>query len=136
MNMGQVKLLPASNESEIGKIEKLTSSFASILAECLRDEFKTIHLSGQIMDEIHISTDGKGVYSVEINPRIYDVWSYKKKGIMKHTSPNSYALDVDTEGGFSGMHVGYVYKCIQAAWALWSIQNGIKSDVKLNMTKW
>lgn len=129
--MANIGLLSApETDSKTTDIEKLKESLANILAEQFRLEFKSIHLSGQLLRSIDVSTDGEGNYQVKIPPQIYDIGFYRKYGIIKNISPNSYAIEVNLTGGFSGMHKDYLAHCLNRAIMAWAATNGI---TRMNM---
>lgn len=134
MNMANVNLLPAPDvDSSTINIQTLKRSLANILADQFRLEFQSIHLSGQLLRSINVSTDEEGNYQVEIPAKIYDVGFYRKYGIIKHTSQDSYAIDVNLTGGFSGMHKDYLAHCLNRAIMAWASTNGItKMDIDIS----
>ena len=134
--MANVSLLPASLESsssDIG-IESLEQSLAKILADEFRNEFRTIHLSGQLLKSIKVSKDDSDNYMVRIPPQIYDIAFYRRYKVVKNISTDSYAIDVNLSGGFSGLHKDYIQKCLSIAIQKWAMQNNIKYriDAKVN----
>ena len=129
--MATVNMLPAPKPSKKKKsIRELKKSLAELLADQFRYEFQSVHLSGQLLRSINVSVDDEGNYQVEIPPQIYDVGYYKKYGIIKHISQDSYAIDVNITGGFSGLHKDYLAHCLNRAIMAWAAQNGI---TKMNM---
>lgn len=128
--MASVNLLPAPKPKRKKSISELKKSLAQILADQFRQEFQSVHLSGQLLRSITVSEDEDGNYKVEIPPQIYDVGYYKKFYVIKHTSPDSYAIEVNLTGGFSGMHKDYVAHCLSRAVMTWAATNGI---TKMNM---
>ena len=64
--MANIGLLSAPETDSKTNIEKLKESLANILAEQFRLEFKSIHLSGQLLRSIDVSTDDEGNYQVKI----------------------------------------------------------------------
>lgn len=133
--MAEVSLLPSSsnNSSEVG-IETLKESLARILAEEFSEEFRAVHLSGQLLKSIKVSKDDADNYMVRIPPQIYDIAFYRRYKVIKNISTDSYALDVNLTGGFSGLHKDYVQKCLSRAIMRWAAQNNvkIKIDARVN----
>lgn len=131
--MANVALL---NTTELA-VPTLAQSFASILASVFREEFKAVHLSGQLMRSIKVEADGDGNYRVEIPPQIYDIAKFRKSGVVIPTSQDSYALKVNVTGGFSGTHKDYVERAIFAAFARWQQANGLDpGKLKMNISNW
>lgn len=115
----------------------LAQSFASILASVFREEFRAVHLSGQLMRSIKVEADGDGNYRVEIPPQIYDIAKFRKSGVVIPTSQDSYALKVNVTGGFSGTHKEYVERAIFTAFARWQQANGLDAGkLKMNISDW
>lgn len=133
IDMASVLML---NTTELA-VPTLTQSFASILAEVFREEFRAVHLSGQLLRSIKVEADGNGNYRVEIPPQIYDIAKFRKSGVIVPTSQNSYALKVNVTGGFSGTHKNYVEKAIMTAFVRWQIANGLNpGKLKMDITNW
>lgn len=107
---------------------RLRISFALILKDELKKEFETVHLSKQLYHSIRIFVDENGKIHVIIPAQLYDVGYYRKRGVIKHISQNSYALAVNYYGGFSGTHKDYVTKCIQRTINRWKSENNIKIE--------
>lgn len=104
----------------------LKKDLANTIANKIRDEFRSVHLSGQLLDSINVSIDDEGNCQVEIPPQIYDIGYYKRYGIIKHISQDSYAMDVDITGGFSGLHKDFLMNCVKRAITEWAANSGIK----------
>jgi hypothetical protein len=110
----------------------LILSFGMILKEELRKEFEIVHLSKQLYNSIQLvpsSEDGK--IHIRIPAQIYDIALYRKRGVIKPISQNSYAWAVNRSGGFSGTHKDYVSRCIYSTIRRWQTENNIHIQ-KLN----
>ena len=105
---------------------RLKRDLADTIANRIRNEFRSVHLSGQLMDSINVTIDDEGNCKVKIPPQIYDIEYYKRYGVIKHISPDSYAVDVDIQGGFSGLHKDFLINCIKWAITEWGVNSGIK----------
>ena len=88
---------------------------ALLIKEEIEKEFAFVHLSGNLADTIEIRQTAKGI-EVEIPARKYDIAKYLKTGeISYYDGDESYASQVDESGGFSGLHYGYIDRCIAQA---------------------
>lgn len=131
--MANVALL---NTTELA-VPTLAQSFTSILASAFREEFKAVHLSGQLMRSIKVEADGDGNYRVEIPPQIYDIAKFRKSGVVIPTSQDSYALKLNVTGGFSGTHKDYIERAIFATFVRWHLANGLDpGKLKMNISNW
>lgn len=132
--MANVSLLPTSlQDASAGNsvdIQSLKESLANILADTFRDEFKAVHLSGQLLRSIKVTRDDVGNYMVEIPPQIYDIAYYRRYKVIKTVSSDSYAIDVNLTGGFSGLHKDYVSRCLSNAISRWAMNNNLKTEIK------
>ena len=120
----QEQLLLKMDERQL-KTLKLQLSLALILKNEFKKEFQTIHLSKQLYHSIQVFAGDDGKVHVRIPAPMYDVNLYRKRGVIKHISQNSYAMAVNRTGGFSGMHKDYVSKCIHNAINRWQSENHI-----------
>lgn len=105
------------------------------MANLFRNEFKSVHLSGQLLKSIKVKMDESGNYQVEIPPQIYDIAFYRKNKVVRHISQDSYAYDVNFSGGFSGVHKDYVSRCLARAIQMWAAENKIKLKIETTMVK-
>ena len=135
--MASVLYLPSNAMVESGSgnnapdIQSLKESLAKILAEQFRNEFKSVHLSGQLMKSITITSDEEGNFIVEIPPKIYDIAFYKRHGVVKPISQDSYAFAINFTGGFSGLHKGYFALCVSHAIQIWKTVNRLEINMAL-----
>lgn len=107
------------------KMLKLQLSLGLLLKDEFKKEFQNIHLSKQLYHSIHVFAGDDGKVHVRIPAQMYDVNFYRKRGVIKHISQNSYAMAVNRTGGFSGMHKDYVSRCIYNAINKWKAENRI-----------
>lgn len=127
----QIETLLLQMTDEQRNLLRLKLSFALILKEELRKEFEFVHFSKQLYNSIQIVPGDDGKIHVLIPPQMYDINFYKKRGIIKHISQNSYAMAVNRYGGFSGKHKDYIPRCIYNTIRRWQSENNI-SIKKMN----
>ena len=107
--------------------EQLTD-LANLIVKYIQDNFKTVHLSGNLYSTIVIRQEDDKII-VEIPAQKYDVGLYRREKKLVYTSTGSYASEVDKTGGFSGKHKDYVDKSIDKAVSDWLKQNNINGKV-------
>ena len=104
---------------------------AQLIKQEIRDEFAVFHLSGNLADTVEVKRTENG-WSVEIPARIYDIHKWRETGMIVYLDESSsYAGDVDTYGGFSGMHVGFIDRCIKNA--IQRLKNELSRDNKVEV---
>ena len=91
---------------------------AMLIQDEVKKEFSLTHLTGNLKDTIKIEKGKNNGYNVIISAKLYDINYWKKTGAKVYRN-GSYASAVDKTGGFSGMHKGYVDKCINRAIERW-----------------
>lgn len=96
----------------------MPKQLAVFIADAIRDEFETVHFSGNLAATIKVYQNN-GNWCVEIPAEVYDVVYYMKNKRVVHTEDKSYASEVDKTGGFSGKHKDYVDRCIKKAIYKW-----------------
>jgi len=113
-------------------------SFAENIEQEIKNEFKRMHLSGNLMKTTYVmdfSSEQEGVgYSRVYIPAVrYDLDKYIKEGTMiKHPEWGSYANELELNGSFAfkpkkkHRHKGYVGKAIEKALSLWAEQNNME----------
>lgn len=105
-------------ESDIRRLGEL-------IAGNIKENFREVHLSGNLMDGISVSSTGDGV-SVSIPAVRYDIDRFRKERvIVLRPAEGSYAEEVNKTGGFSGFHVGYVEDAIRKGIIQWCSSLGI-----------
>lgn len=97
-----------------------------LIAGNIRENFKEVHLSGNLMDGISVSKVGNDI-SVSIPAVRYDINRFRKERVLVlRPAEGSYAEEVNETGGFSGFHVGYVEDAIRKGIIQWCSSLGIK----------
>lgn len=108
----------------------MKKQLALFIQEEVKKEFSFLHFSGNLMNTITINKTKNG-WEVDIPAEMFSISDYKKKGvIIKIPGGGSYASLINTTGGFSGKHKGYVEECISKAINKWMYQYQIKGKVK------
>ena len=106
----------------------LLQKLAEKIKEKIRNDFKEVHLSQNLMNTISISSTPTG-FLVDIPAEIYDLAKYYKEGVIIYTGAGSYAEDVDINGGFSGKHKDYIERAILESVSEWVAENELRSKV-------
>lgn len=94
----------------------------------IKEDFKDIHLSGNLMDTITIEQIPDG-YRVTVNAKMYDISKFKKEGIIVYNNKGSYAQEVDVTGGFSGKHKDYIERAVTESLQEWLRENNLDAEV-------
>jgi hypothetical protein len=113
----------------------MTDGELLVLVNCiknrLRENFETIHLSGNLINTIEVRRTTFG-FEIDIPAEMYDIPRFEKEGVIVYTGEGSYAQAVDVSGGFSKKHKGYVEKAIQEG-----INDFIKAkNLKIERISW
>ena len=109
----------------------LLQKLAEKIKEKIRNDFKEVHLSQNLMNTISVSSTPTG-FLIDIPAEIYDLAKYYKEGVIIYTGAGSYAEDVDINGGFSGKHKDYIERAILESVSEWLAENELRSkEVKL-----
>lgn len=106
----------------------LLQKLAEKIKEKIRNDFKEVHLSQNLMNTISVSSTPTG-FLVDIPAEIYDLAKYYKEGVIIYTGAGSYAEDVDINGGFSGKHKDYIERAILESVSEWVAENELRSKV-------
>lgn len=106
----------------------LLQKLAEKIKEKIRNDFKEVHLSQNLMNTISISSTPTG-FLIDIPAEIYDLAKYYKEGVIIYTGAGSYAEDVDINGGFSGKHKDYIERAILESVSEWIAENELRSKV-------
>lgn len=106
----------------------LLQKLAEKIKEKIRNDFKDVHLSQNLMNTISISSTPTG-FLIDIPAEIYDLAKYYKEGVIIYTGAGSYAEDVDINGGFSGKHKDYIERAILESVSEWVAENELRSKV-------
>lgn len=106
----------------------LLQKLAEKIKEKIRNDFKEVHLSQNLMNTISVSSTPTG-FLVDIPAEIYDLAKYYKEGVIIYTGNGSYAEDVDINGGFSGKHKDYIERAILESVNEWLAENELRSKV-------
>lgn len=106
----------------------LLQKLAEKIKEKIRNDFKEVHLSQNLMNTISISSTPTG-FLIDIPAEIYDLAKYYKEGVIVYTGAGSYAEDVDINGGFSGKHKDYIERAILESVSEWIAENELRSKV-------
>ena len=110
--------------------DEMKKELAILIQEELKKEFETVHFTGNLMNTIKIYKTDKG-WNVDIPAERYLFSEYVRKGVLiKYGHGGSYASKINTTGGFSGKHKGYVERCIDAAVIKWLSKYQIRGKVK------
>ena len=104
----------------------LLQKLAEKIKEKIRNDFKEVHLSQNLMNTISISSTPTG-FLIDIPAEIYDLAKYYKEGVIVYTGAGSYAEDVDINGGFSGKHKDYIERAILESVNEWLAENELRS---------
>lgn len=91
---------------------------AMLIEDEIKKEFSIVHLSGNLKNSIKIEKGEGNGYNVIIGAPLYDIAEWKRTGAKIYRN-GSYADSVDKDGGFSGVHRGYVERCINKALSRW-----------------
>ena len=106
----------------------LLQKLAEKIKEKIRNDFKEVHLSQNLMNTISVSSTPTG-FLIDIPAEIYDLAKYYKEGVIIYTGTGSYAEDVDINGGFSGKHKDYIERAILESVREWIAENELRSKV-------
>ena len=106
----------------------LLQKLAEKIKEKIRNDFKEVHLSQNLMNTISVSSTPTG-FLIDIPAEIYDLAKYYKEGVIIYTGAGSYAEDVDINGGFSGKHKDYIERAILESVSEWVAENELRSKV-------
>ena len=106
----------------------LLQKLAEKIKEKIRNDFKDVHLSQNLMNTISVSSTPTG-FLIDIPAEIYDLAKYYKEGVIIYTGAGSYAEDVDINGGFSGKHKDYIERAILESVSEWVAENELRSKV-------
>lgn len=101
---------------------ELAEKLAFEIERCIKEEFSDKHLTGLLTKSIKIEKTFDG-YDVVIDPIIYDIGLYLKKGIIIQKKAGSYASGLNTKGSPWNNHKKYIYDCIGKA-----IENVLKAE--------
>ena len=102
---------------------------ADLIAKYIREDFEEIHLSGNLMDTIMVTRTTLG-FDIDIPAFLYDINTYRKKGVIVYEQSGSYAQEVNITGGFSGKHVNYVERAIEKAIKEWLVKMKVSGKVR------
>lgn len=102
-----------------------SNKFGDAVAKNVKEEFRRIHLSGNLMDTLWVeklnigneeSISNEKAVVVHIPAVRYDIRRYREEGVVVHMpEEGSYAQAVNISGGFSHSHKGYVEEAITKA---------------------
>lgn len=116
------------NEFIVMKLFK--EKFAKETKKNIKNDFKKIHLSGNLMDTVWIEyvadpsildcdlygTKPQKIAVIHVPAVRYDIKKYREEMVIEHHPEwGSYAQEVNVLGGFSHKHVGYVERAIYKA---------------------
>lgn len=104
---------------------------AKCIEEAFKEEFRIYNYSGNLINTMSVNVVDDNV-TIDIPAQTYDMLEYKMKKIIKYTNKGSYAEQVNKTGGFSGMHVGFIERCIEKGIQKWLDQNGLSGRVSMN----
>lgn len=97
---------------------------AKCIEEAIREEFKTSHLSQNLVNTIKIE-QYNGVVTIDIPAMKYNMKKFKETGVIKYYYRGSYAEQLNQRGE----HKGYVERCIEKGIEKWMAQKGVSCRV-------
>ena len=108
-------------------------SLANMVAEAVKDDFRRVHLSGNLMDTIIVQKTERG-YKVEIPAQVYDMKLYQTRKVIVYKA-GSYASKLNDEGSeffdykrwkwvMPRNHIGYADRAAHEAAEQWAKMNG------------
>lgn len=114
-------------------------SLANMVAEAIKDDFRRVHLSGNLMNTITVTKSESG-YKVEIPAQIYDMKLYQTRKVIVYKA-GSYASQLNDEGSeffdyikwkwvMPRNHIGYAERGCQQAADQWAKMNGKEVRVR------
>lgn len=118
------------NGNEFVVMKLFRESFTKETKKNIKNDFKKIHLSGNLMDTVWVEdvrspsilecefygTKPQKMAVIHIPAVRYDIKKYREEMVIEHHPEwGSYAQEVDVMGGFSHKHVGYVERAIYKA---------------------
>lgn len=114
--------------------KQMCLSLANEINKSIRNEFETLHLTGNLMDTVEVGSGKDGSVYVYIPARIYDMVKYFYNHVMIYTS-GSYASELDTNGSkifkkVLGNHTGYLSKCINEGVTSWAQKNNLNIKIE------
>lgn len=101
---------------------ELAEKLAKEIVKCIQEDFTDKHLTGLLAKSIKIESRGDG-FNVVIDPIIYDIGLYLKKGVIIQKKVGSYSSQLDEQGSPWKNHQNYVYNSISKA-----IEKVLKAD--------
>ena len=100
---------------------------ANCIVDAIKDEFKQVHLSGNLVKTMKIIVQGNSVL-IDIPARKYNMKQFKETGIIKYYNRGSYANIIND----FGEHRGWVERCIKFGISKWLAQQGKQGKVTYN----
>lgn len=101
---------------------ELAEKLAKEIIKCIQEEFADKHLTGLLAKSIKVESRGDG-FDVVIDPIIYDIGLYLKKGIIVQKKVGSYSSKLNEQGSPWKNHQKYIYNSISKA-----IENVLKAE--------
>lgn len=101
---------------------ELAQKLAYEIEKCIQEEFADKHLTGLLTKSIKVEKTFDG-YDVVIDPIIYDIGLYLKKGIIIQKKAGSYSSELNDSGSPWKHHQNYIYNSISKA-----IDNVLKAE--------
>jgi len=107
--------------------------FADKVVEYIKKDFVRLHLSGNLVNTISVSTfDNKLV--INIPAATYDMYKYLKEKVIVYNNWGSYASQLDTEGSYIfSKHIGNHIRYID--WSLSCAMMDLENKAKANNKK-
>lgn len=108
-------------------------SLANMVAEAVKDDFRRVHLSGNLMDTITVQKTEDG-YRIEIPAQVYDMKLYQTRKVIVYKA-GSYASRLNDQGSeffdyvhwrwvMPRNHVGYADRAVHEGAEIWGQMNG------------
>ena len=108
--------------------DEMKKKLALLIQEKIKQDFESVHLTGNLMNSIHIEQSGDSIL-INVDAPTYDISRFKKEGVIVYNGLGSYAQEVDDTGGFSGKHKDYIERAINDAINDWMSFYGIKGRI-------
>lgn len=110
--------------------DEMVERLGKYISDALKEDFRTVYLTGRLRDTITVRKAGNGSVEVHIPAEAYDVGKYKAEHvIVNRPDLGSYAELVNKTGGLSHKHVGYVERALDTAIWRWLKYYKIEAEV-------
>lgn len=100
------------------------------IKEAIQEEFRFIHLSGNLANTVKIEIVDNKKVKVVIPAETYNLAEYRKNKVIVHDHKGSYADIVNKTGGFSKTHQNFVDRCTQTGLQKWLATKNEKVKVE------